>query len=73
MRSPRPDLSGRYVLRPFQDRNAESITSLRYSCQSRSRYNISGGGPLMTVCTSIGMFNGTPPGPGAADARAAIA
>src|SRR5271170_6987779 len=37
-----------------------------------SRYSISGGGPLMTWRTSIGMFNGTPPGPGAADALAAI-
>src|SRR5579863_884103 len=37
-----------------------------------SRYSISGGGPLMTWRTSIGIFNGTPPGPGAADALAAI-
>ena len=33
----------------------------------------SGGGPLMTCRTSIGMFIGLPPGPGAADAAAAIA
>ncbi len=27
---------------------------------------------IITGCTSMGMFNGAPPGPGAADARAAI-
>src|SRR5678815_3946651 len=30
------------------------------------------GGPLITSRTSIGMLSGLPPGPGAADARAAI-
>src|SRR6185503_20225911 len=30
------------------------------------------GGPLMTSRTSIGMLSGLPPGPGAAEARAAI-
>src|SRR5215467_2893780 len=34
---------------------------------------ISGGGALMTARTSMGMFKGAPPGPGAADALAAIA
>src|SRR5215471_8964433 len=38
-----------------------------------SRYSISGGGALITGRTSIGMFNGAPPGPGAADTLAAIA
>ena len=39
----------------------------------RPRYHSSSsGGPLITCRTSIGMFIGTPPGPGAADARAAI-
>jgi hypothetical protein len=33
---------------------------------------MSTGGALMTSRTSIDMFNGTPPFPGAADARAAI-
>ena len=33
----------------------------------------SGGGPLITCRTSMGMFSGTPPGPGAAEARAAMA
>ena len=33
----------------------------------------SSGGPLITCRTSIGMFSGAPPCPGAADARAAIA
>ena len=33
----------------------------------------SGGGPLMTSRTSIAMFSGAPPGPGAAEAAAAIA
>ena len=37
-----------------------------------SRHNKSSGGPLITCRTSIGMFIGAPPGPGAADARAAI-
>ena len=36
-------------------------------------YIISGGGALITGRTSIGMFNAAPPGPGAADAWAAIA
>src|SRR6266540_650909 len=31
------------------------------------------GGPLITSRTSIGMFSGLPPGPGATDALAAIA
>ena len=31
------------------------------------------GGPLITCRTSIAMFSGLPPGPGAADASAAIA
>ena len=33
---------------------------------------MSTGGALITWRTSIGMFSGTPPFPGAADARAAI-
>ena len=37
-----------------------------------SRHNKSSGGPLITCRTSIGIFIGAPPGPGAADARAAI-
>ena len=37
-----------------------------------SAHSISGGGALITGRTSMGMFNGTPPGPGAADAPAAI-
>ena len=36
-------------------------------------HSSSGGGPLITCRTSIVMFMGTPPAPGAADARAAIA
>ena len=36
-------------------------------------HSISSGGPLITWRTSIGMFIGVPPGPGAADARAAMA
>src|SRR5712692_2639371 len=40
---------------------------------SRSCYNISGGGPPGIGRTSIGMYSGAPPGPGAAEARAAIA
>jgi hypothetical protein len=40
----------------------------------RSRHHEnSSGGPLITCRTSIGMLIGDPPGPGAADARAAIA
>ena len=35
--------------------------------------HISGGGALITSRTSIGILIGAPPGPGAADARAAIA
>jgi len=42
-------------------------------CHCSSRYSISGGGPLITGRTSIGMFRGAPPGPGAADSFAAIA
>ena len=38
-----------------------------------SRRHMSTGGALITSRTSIGMFSGTPPLPGAADARAAIA
>jgi hypothetical protein len=34
--------------------------------------HISVGGALITSRTSMGRFNGVPPGPGAADARAAI-
>lgn len=37
------------------------------------RYIISGGGALITGRTSMGTFSGAPPGPGAADAFAAIA
>ena len=37
------------------------------------RHSTSSGGPLITWRTSIGMFIGAPSGPGAADARAAIA
>jgi hypothetical protein len=33
---------------------------------------MSTGGALITSRTSIGMFNGSPPGPGAVEARAAI-
>ena len=39
---------------------------------SGARRHTSTGGALITSRTSIGMFNGAPPGPGAADARAAI-
>jgi len=39
--------------------------------QRRRRHSSSSGGPLITWRTSIGMLNGVPPGPGAADARAA--
>jgi len=39
----------------------------------RNRHSNSSGGPLITCRTSIHMFMGDPPGPGAADARAAIA
>jgi len=43
-------------------------------CVERTRcHRNSSGGPLITCRTSIGMFAGDPPGPGAADARAAIA
>jgi len=43
-------------------------------CVERTRgHRNSSGGPLITWRTSIGMFAGDPPGPGAADARAAIA
>ena len=40
-------------------------------CVKRA-HSKSSGGPLMTCRTSIGMLIGGPPGPGAADARAAI-
>jgi hypothetical protein len=40
--------------------------------QGPDRQNKSSGGPLITWRTSIGMLNGAPPGPGAAEARAAI-
>ncbi len=36
------------------------------------RRHRSAGGALITCLTSIGMFSGTPPLPGAAEARAAI-
>ena len=39
----------------------------------RFLYSISGGGPLIIGRTSMGMFNGAPPGPGAAEAFAAMA
>ena len=39
--------------------------------RARRHWN-SSGGPLITCRTSIGMFIGTPPSPGAADAPAAI-
>ena len=40
----------------------------------RTRWSqLSTGGALITSRTSIGMFSGAPPGPGAAEARAAIA
>src|SRR5439155_4410398 len=42
-------------------------------CHRSSRYSISGGGPLIIGRTSMGMFKGFPPGPGAADTFAAIA
>jgi hypothetical protein len=42
-------------------------------CHRSSRYSISGGGPLIIGRTSIGMFNGVPPTPGAADTFAAMA
>ena len=42
------------------------------SAQPIDHWN-SGGGPLITCRTSIGMLSGLPPGPGAADAAAAIA
>ena len=45
----------------------------RSRCSYRFDHRISGGGPLITSRTSIGMFNGFPPGPGAAEARAAMA
>ena len=35
-------------------------------------HSMSSGGPLITCRTSIGMFSGAPPGPGAAEASAAI-
>ena len=38
----------------------------------RGHQAMSGGGPLITCRTSIAMFSGSPPGPGAADASAAI-
>ena len=40
--------------------------------QRGARHRYSSGGPLITCRTSIGMFSGAPPGPGAADACAAI-
>src|ERR1700745_2871945 len=39
---------------------------------SSFRYAISGGGPLMIGRNSIGIFSGEPPGPGAAEIRAAM-
>ncbi len=42
-------------------------------CVQRLRaHSRSSGGPLMTCRTSMGIPSGTPPGPGAAEARAAI-
>ena len=41
--------------------------------EGRSAHGSSGGKPLITSRTSMGMFSGAPPGPGAADASAAIA
>lgn len=49
---------------------AQKMLDLR--CQAGRQTN-SSGGPLITCRTSIGIFNGLPPAPGAADARAAIA
>jgi hypothetical protein len=37
------------------------------------RHGSSSGGPAITWRTSMGMFSGFPPGPGAAEARAAMA
>ena len=41
--------------------------------QGRGHQANSSGGPLITWRTSIGILNGLPPGPGAAEARAATA
>ena len=54
-------------------RNRCSEVVVPWLCHRSSRYSISGGGPLIIGRTSIGMFNGVPPGPGAADAFAAMA
>jgi hypothetical protein len=52
---------------------ASSRKDARSRCRAPCHHSSSSGGPLITFRNSIGMFNGTAPGPGAADARAATA
>ena len=71
-------LSGGEVAETADDR-AENLRRqlaqqmLSVGVQRRRGHSSSSGGPLITCRTSIGMFIGVPPGPGAADALAAIA
>ena len=51
---------------------ARAAGARQWSPGRRGRHSCSTGGALITSRTSIGMFIGTPPLPGAADARAAI-
>ena len=57
--------------RPEDLRREVAQQALAGRVQAARRHR-STGGALITSRTSIGMFSGAPPGPGAADARAAI-
>ena len=56
-----------------QQRAEAGAHVVRPALDEQGRRHASGGGPLITWRTSTGMISGFPPGPGAAEASAAIA
>jgi len=65
-------LSGGEVMETAHDRTEHLRREIAQQVLGNSIRHGSSGGRLMTGRTSIGMFSGTPPGPGAAEAWAAI-